>query len=60
MKIISFITEPSVIHYILLHPGLWQMKPTRDPLARCALPEVAYEPYDDGWSVYEESYALAN
>jgi len=57
MKIISFITEPSVIHQILEHLGLWQMKPTRDPPVRCALPEVAFEPYDDGWPGYEESYA---
>jgi len=66
MKIISFITESSVIRHILEHLHLWQAKPTRDPPALCALPVVgvvsedAYEPYDDGWPGYEETYSLVN
>jgi hypothetical protein len=54
MKVISFITWPSVIRHILEHLGLWQVKPTRDSPVRYAAPDVAYEPYDDGWPGYEE------
>lgn len=67
MKIISFITESSVIRHILEHLGLWQAKPTRDPPTTYALPdsgravpEMVCEPYDDGWPGYEEPYTHVN
>lgn len=53
MKIISFITEPSVIRQILQHIGLWQGSLSRDPPDMKALPhhgEIIYEPFDDGWA----------
>jgi hypothetical protein len=67
MKIISFITEASVIRHILEHLGLWHAKPTRDPPMTYALPdsgravpEMVCEPYDDGWPGYEEPYTHVN
>ena len=67
MKIISFITDPSVIRHILEHLGLWQMKPARDPPttyalpdSRWALPEIVSEPYDDGGPSCEESSTPVN
>ncbi len=66
MRIISFITEASVIRQILEHLKLWyepfgtyhgQEKLSRDPPDMKALPhngEIVYESFDDGWECYDE------
>jgi hypothetical protein len=48
------INEGDVIRKILEHLGLWEDKA---PLVRAppdSISEKKYEPYDDGWSQYEE------
>ena len=57
MKIISFITEGSVIRQILKHLNLWAEKLSRDPPEWGLLSEdkaVVREPFDDGWGNYTE------
>ncbi len=52
MKIISFITEASVIRQILQHLGLWSQTLSRDPPNQETSTdngEIIYEPFDDGW-----------
>ncbi len=52
MKIISFITEASVIRQILQHLKLWEQELSRDPPDWELLSEnngVVREPFDDGW-----------
>ncbi len=63
MKIISFITEKPVIQKILEHLGLWR-ETKRGPPNKASPPaetiaeikEREYEPFDDGWPVYEEPF----
>jgi len=58
MKIISFITEASVIRQILEHLNLWEEKVSRDPPEWGLINEdsgVVREPFDDGWGNYDES-----
>jgi len=57
MKIISFITEASVIRQILEHLNLWAEKLSRDPPDIEPFTEtigVVREPFDDGWAHYDE------
>jgi len=54
MKIISFITDPPVVRHILEYVGLWEQRPSRDPPEKEFLPDIVYEPFDDGWPGYEE------
>lgn len=57
MKIISFITEASVIRQILEHLNLWGEKLSRDPPEWGLTSEdsgVVREPFDDGWGQYQE------
>jgi len=57
MKIISFITEASVIQQILEHLNLWEERLSRDPPEWGLVSEnseVVREPFDDGWGNYEE------
>jgi len=57
MKIISFITEASVIRQILEHLNLWAEKLSRDPPEWELATEdsaVVREPFDDGWGNYDE------
>ena len=57
MKIISFITEPSIIYKILEHLGLWKQKSSRSPPALSKnepVIEIVYEPILDDWPTYEE------
>jgi Putative transposase len=57
MKIISFITEASVIRQILEHLNLWEEKLSRDPPEWGLINEdsgVVREPFDDGWGNYDE------
>ena len=57
MKIISFITEASVIQQILEHLNLWEEKLSRDPPGWRQLSEdnaVVREVFDDGWGHYNE------
>ena len=52
MKIISFITEASVIRQILEHLSLWEQKLSRDPPDWEPFSEhsgVVRELFDDGW-----------
>ena len=52
MKIISFITEASIVRQILEHLNLWGKKLTRDPPEREPLYEnsgAVRELFDDGW-----------
>ena len=58
MRIISFITEPTVIYKILDHLDLWKDKPSRSPpkLSFKDNPEVTYEPFCDDWPIYEEPF----
>ena len=62
MRIISFITDPPVIGKILQHLDLGKHKPSRDPPGRESSPkgEIVYEPFDDGWSGYEEPSIMVN
>jgi len=56
-KIISFITEASVIRQILEHLNLWEERLSRDPPEWGQLSEdkvVVREPFDDGWRQYDE------
>ena len=63
MKIISFITEKPVIRKILEHLDLWR-ETKRGPPNKASPPvetiteikEREYEPFDDGWPVYEEPF----
>lgn len=63
MKIISFITEKAVIRKILEHLDLWR-ETKRGPPNKASPPaetiteikEREYEPFDDGWPVYEEPF----
>ncbi|GBE40240.1 hypothetical protein BMS3Bbin09_00114 [bacterium BMS3Bbin09] len=61
MRIISFITEASVIRQILEHLNLWEEKLSRDP------PEwelsyedsgIVQEPFDDGWEYSTTFYSI--
>jgi hypothetical protein len=57
MKIISFITEASVIRQILEHLNLWEQKLSRDPPEWELLYEdtgVVRVPFYDGWGQYDE------
>ncbi|MDF1614038.1 hypothetical protein [Desulfurivibrio dismutans] len=55
MKIISFISEAAIIRRILEHLGLWTTKKPKPAAPPPALDrERRYEPFDDGWSQYEE------
>lgn len=56
MKILSFITEVSLIKKILTHLGLWKQKPSRDPpsLPEDGPAELVFEPFLDDWPPYEE------
>ena len=63
MKIISFITESAIIYQILKHLDLWKQKPSRDPPIRespAEKREIVYEPFDDGWPVYDEPTVMIN
>jgi hypothetical protein len=56
MKIISFITDPELIRQILEHLGLRVQKSSGDLPSQEASHEngeIVYEPFDDGWPVYE-------
>ena len=63
MKIISVITEKAVIRKILDHLDLWKER-RRGPSNKASPPaeiiteikEREYEPFDDGWPVYEEPF----
>ena len=62
-KIISFITEASVIRQILEHLNLWEQKLSRDPPEWELLYEdtgVVREPFDDGWGHYDEYSTPSN
>jgi hypothetical protein len=59
MRVISFITEPSVIRQILKQLGLWVIAP-RDPPKQESLPEFVYETFDGGWPGYEEPCVVMN
>ena len=53
MKIISFITEASVIRQILEHLNLWEERLSRNPPnleVSTAYSTIIYEPFDDGWT----------
>ena len=59
MKIISFISEAAIIRRILEHLGLWTIKKPKPTAPASRAPpaldrERRYEPFDDGWSQYEE------
>ena len=60
MKIISFITEAVIIRRVLEHLGLWRGKtpapPPSDRAPSAPGHEKRYEPFDDGWSHYEEPF----
>ncbi len=61
MRIISFITEFAVILQILEHLGLWVIGGvSRDPPQEKILPDLVYEPFDDGWPGYEEPCIVMN
>jgi hypothetical protein len=53
MRIISFITEFSVIRQILNHFVLW-VAALRDSPKQESMPELVCEPFDDGWPAYKE------
>ncbi len=57
MKIVSFITEESVVRQILEHLNLWAEKLSRDPPEMEPFTEtigVVREPFDDGCGHYAE------
>ena len=54
MKIISFINEGVVIRKILEHLRLWEDKTPLERAPPDLISEKNYEPYDDGWSQYED------
>ena len=57
MKIISFITEASVVRQILEYLNLWEERLYRDPPEWEELYKnsvVVREPLDDGWGHYDE------
>ena len=61
MKIISFITEASVIRQILEHLNLRAERLSRDPPEWGLISEdkvVVREPLDDGWGQYDERYSF--
>jgi hypothetical protein len=61
MRIVSFITEVSVIRQILEHLNLWEGKLSRDPPDMKALPhhgEVVYESFDDSWTKIGDPVAV--
>ncbi len=63
MKIISFINETDVIKKRLEHLGLWPQKPSREPPKNNSAHKIndfVYEPFDDGWSDYEEPCITVN
>ncbi len=62
MRIISFITDSPLIRKILKHLDLEKHKPSGDPPNREPSPndEIVYEPFDDGWSGYEEPSIMVN
>jgi len=69
MKIISFITEKPIIRKILEHLDLWredQRLPPNKASPDCQtnveieIREVVYEPFDDGWPVYEEPFVMVH
>jgi len=63
MKIIGFITEAVIIRRVLEHLGLWRGKtpapPPSDRAPSAPGHEKRYEPFDDGWSQYEEPFVEA-
>jgi hypothetical protein len=58
MKIISFITEASVIKQILEHLNLREQKLSRNPPEWEPLyvkSKVVRKPFDDGWGHYDDA-----
>jgi hypothetical protein len=57
MKIVSFIYKRKVVRKILVHLGLFkgQVEKRGPPTAPERYPETIVEPFDDGWSEYDES-----
>ncbi len=56
MKLVSFITDPSIIYKILEHLGLCNQKSSRSPPAVSkneSVIEIVYEPILDDWPAYE-------
>jgi len=53
MKIISFIYEANVIRKIPEHLELWEEKITLERASPVSNSGRKSEPYDDGWSQYE-------
>lgn len=62
MKIISFITDPSVIRHILDHLELWENNSSRGPPDSSDVlnGDLVYEPFDDGWPGYNEPSIMLN
>ena len=61
MKIISFITEASVIRQILEHLNLWKQNLSRDPPnleVSTDNGKIIYEPFDDGWTQAKNAVAV--
>ncbi len=61
IKIISFITEASVIRQILVHLNLWEERLSRDPPnleVSTAHGKIIYEPFDDGWTQAKNAVAV--
>ncbi len=61
MKIISFITEASVIRHILEHLNLWKQNLSRDPPnleVSTDNGEIIYEPFYDGWTQAKNAVAV--
>ncbi|WP_303720831.1 transposase [Malonomonas rubra] len=61
MKIVSFIKDTPVIEKILKHLQLWRTEhPGKPPPDELYEEMIEYQPFDDGWSDYEEPSITLN